>query len=166
MHYPKSDLPIRDIRKKPEPHIEIGAENYVRECLQPNIRAFCNNHEGYLFLTTRNENGKFIVGYICRNQDIKIKKGKKEWTAVKGKAYLVNFEDTLRLKRFGFKENVRGQYKLDKSKTKEILKLIHKHKNIIKDCIKEMEKCETKEKKKYKCLWNKCKFKEECLRNI
>lgn len=29
-HYPKSTLPIRNITKKTEPHIEIGAENYLR----------------------------------------------------------------------------------------------------------------------------------------
>lgn len=31
-HYPYSELPIRDVRNKTEPHIEISAENYLRSC--------------------------------------------------------------------------------------------------------------------------------------
>lgn len=34
-HYSKSKLPIRDVIVKTEPHIEIGAENYLRRCYQP-----------------------------------------------------------------------------------------------------------------------------------
>jgi len=29
-HYSKSKLPIRDIIRKTEPHIEVGAENYLK----------------------------------------------------------------------------------------------------------------------------------------
>jgi hypothetical protein len=61
-HYPKSDIPIRDITKKPEPHIEIGAENYLRTCYHPNIRGFCQK---YLFLCTTCRNREVENGKLC-----------------------------------------------------------------------------------------------------
>lgn len=58
-HSPSSELPIRDVLNenkkghKTEPHIEIGAENYINPCYQSYIKSFAKSDEEYLFLFTR-----------------------------------------------------------------------------------------------------------------
>lgn len=58
-HSPSSKLPIRDVLNeqkrgyKTEPHIEIGAENYINRCYQSNnIMPFLKSKGKYLFLFT------------------------------------------------------------------------------------------------------------------
>lgn len=89
-HSPESELPIRDVsneqRKghKTEPHIEIGAENYISCCYQPNnIVPFLKSKEKYLFLFTRckkvpepncnkiEEREAYIVGYISKGEELR-----------------------------------------------------------------------------------------------
>lgn len=75
-HSPSSSLPIRDVLNeqrsgcKTEPHIEIGAENFLNCCYQSNnIIPFLRSREKYLFLFTKCKNAnlsqynkKLIVG--------------------------------------------------------------------------------------------------------
>jgi len=175
-HYRQSKLPIRDITKKTEPHIEIGAENYLRPCLQPNIRGFCHSAEKYLFLCTTCKNrevgegeffGKrFIVGYIkkedCKNMG--------DYLAVIGRTYIVPFNDKLSYESLGFKRS-RGMQNFDKKDTKRLLRLIHSQRNIRANCRREMLEKEKDGRKKGKaipidneCLGNKCKFRSNCPR--
>lgn len=189
-HYAKSTLPIRDIagskkdkcgearyRGKTEPHIEIGAENYLRTCIQPNIRGFCNNPEKYLFLCTTCKNrevgkGKFlgkrfVVGYIE-------KKGWKKMgdahLAVMGKTYMVPFDKKLEYMKLEFKRSS-GMQRFNEEYTKKLLRLIHLHENIIADCVKEMIENEKDERQRGKdipidneCLKERCEFRDNCIR--
>jgi len=85
-HSPSSELPVRDVLgeqkakgksvgQKTEPHIEIGAENYINCCYQrKNIVPFLKSEEKYLFLFTTckcqnlkvHYGEKFVVGYIIK----------------------------------------------------------------------------------------------------
>ena len=108
-HCPSSKLPVRDIFKnKTEPHIEVGAENLVSECWQPNIRSFLEKHpdERYLFLFTRCRNRKelphyygkyYIVGYIIKEMGVRVigERGN-EWKVVIGRTFVCSFEDAFR----------------------------------------------------------------------
>lgn len=174
--YPQSKLPIRDISKKTEPHIEIGVENYLRPCLQRNIRGFCHSPEKYLFLCTTCKNrevggGKFfgkrfVVGYIkkkgCRNTG--------DYLAVIGETYMVPFNNKLNYGSLGFNRS-RGMQKFDKKDTKRLLRLIHSQRNIRVNCMKEMIAKEKDGRKKGKdipiydeCLGSECEFRRNCLR--
>lgn len=183
-HYPKSKLPIRDITEKTEPHIEIGAENYLRTCIQRNIRSFCHNPEKYLFLCTTCKNrevgggefsGKrFVVGYIekkkrngCRNIDNRL--------AVIGKTcIIVPFDKKLEYGKLRFKRS-RAMRRFNKKDGEKLLKIIKTHKNIRRKCVNEMRKKEREYYKKYNkklpidkkyggCLQNGCEFKHKCFR--
>lgn len=68
-HSPSSKIPIRDVLgenmidshsvgRKTEPHLEIGAENYIRRCWARNISRFIEENKKYLFLLT-----------VCKNKD-------------------------------------------------------------------------------------------------
>ncbi|TAN41155.1 MAG: hypothetical protein EPN24_04230, partial [Candidatus Methanoperedens sp.] len=81
-HSPSSELPVRDIleKLKTEPHIEIGAENYLAKCYPTNISKFAGSDMKYLFLVTtckkkeinrkfgKNKTNQFIVGYIVKEK--------------------------------------------------------------------------------------------------
>lgn len=175
-HYPPSELPIRDITQKTEPHIEVGAENYLRSCLQPNVRGFCRSQEKYLFLCTTCKNRKvgkgcfvgkrFVIGYITKGNCLKLGY---RWAAI-GEAYIVPFDKKLSYDSLGFNRR-RGMQKFDTVKAKRLVRLIHSHRNIIKDCIKEMKEKED-EARRYcaslpideECLGEECTLQSECLR--
>ncbi|MCJ7505557.1 hypothetical protein MUP05_03675 [Candidatus Bathyarchaeota archaeon] len=117
-HSPSSELPIRDVLgeykirrkgrvrsvgKKTEPHIEIGAENYLNDCCQPNIKRFLRSDAKYLFLlaTCRKKEMKdyfgdqFVVGYMIK-EDWGYRKGKRKGSVfVKGKTRLYEFRDSM-----------------------------------------------------------------------
>lgn len=175
-HYPKSNLPIRHITKKTEPHFEIGAENYLRACLPYNLQNFKNSFEKYLFLCTRCRNKKagggrfnghrFIVGYIKRGDFIR----RKNRTALIGKNYMVPFNEKLMYENLGLRRT-KWMQKIDARTTKKILRRIHSLKNIRRKIIREMlrlerEACEAGKKipLKKECLKKKCKYKKSCLR--
>ena len=81
-HSPSSKFPIRDVLDeqkrgdKTEPHIEIGAENYINRCYQSNnIMPFLKSKGKYLFLFTtckakdhKYYNRKCIVGFISKKK--------------------------------------------------------------------------------------------------
>jgi len=180
-HYSRSKLPIRKIaaRKaknaKTEPHIEIGAENYLRACIPRNVRGFCYSREKYLFLCTScqsKELGKgylhhrFIVGYIQKESC----KGMGNRCAVFGKTYMVPFDKKLRYERLGFKA-IRPMQRFNDKQTAKLLKLIHSHRNIRESCIREMirqEAIATKNGMKIpidgECLQDECMLRNKCLR--
>lgn len=176
-HYARSTLPIRDITKKTEPHIEIGAENYLRPCIQPNVKGFCHSMEKYMFLCTTCKNrevdegqyfGKrLIVGYIkkgiCKNMDGRL--------AVIGDTYITPFDKELEYERLEFNRS-RGMQRFGKEDVEKLLKLIHSHENIRIDCVKEILKKEREARRigqnipiDVECLGDECKFRDNlCLR--
>jgi hypothetical protein len=176
-HYPYSELPIRDITEKTEPHIEIGAENYLRCCIQRNIRGFCHSKEKYLFLCTTCRNRvvgggeffgrRFIVGYIEKKKFIKIG----DRLAVIGNTYLVPFDSKLSYDGLGLKRGIFMQKFDKKEDIKKLLRLIHSHSNIRVHAIKEMIEKEENARTKGKsipidceCLGQSCEFIDICLR--
>jgi len=175
-HYPKSKLPIRDVRFKTEPHIEIGAENYLRSCLQRNIKGLANNNERYLFLCTTCNNRKledyfgkrFIVGYIKRNR-VENLHGR---TVVFGETYMVPFCTRLEYGDLKIKRS-RGMQKFNRDDTNRILQKILLHGNIRDEYLKEMIFMEERERDEGKvvpdifkeCLYLKgCEYSQDCLR--
>lgn len=174
-HYPHSELPIRDITCKTEPHIEIGAENYIRCCIQPNIRGFCRSTERFLFLCTKCENRKlrehfgkrYVVGYI-EKKVCKIMNDAR--LTVIGKTYVIPFDRRLDYQVLGFMGKSYTK-KLNNTETILLLTLIHSRKNILKKCIREMVEKEKEERiRKTKipidieCLKNFCDYKDICFR--
>jgi hypothetical protein len=174
-HSPLSKLPVRDVtkKKKKEPHIEIGAENYWKECYQPSIKSAIRKNEKYLFLFTtcrnkklKKKNGKkFIVGYIKRKCHGKYSNGR---NFVKGNVFLYPFKHAMPLSKLGYSEGTRVKL-VDEKDTQKILNHFKNKENILNGCIKEIirldEENETKDKT---CLviskGYECKFKNECLR--
>lgn len=184
-HYPESKLPIRDFARKTEPHIEIGAENYLRPCYQPNIKKFAAGKEEkwkgrYLFLITTckhkelnkkfgNKTNQFIVGYIVKDEAYEIN-GR---VFVKGCTCIYSFQDSILTKEL-FGKNfdrsgnngktislMRNPF-VDEEKTEDILRHFKNKGNILKKCILEMIFLENSIDKE--CLKDKCIFKHECLR--
>jgi len=176
-HYPGSRLPIRDVINKTEPHVEIGAENYLRPCLPPNIRGFCHSKEKYLFLCTTCNNHevgegryfgrRFVVGYItkecCRNMG--------DRCAVIGKSHMVSFDERLSYDKLGFSRS-RGMRRLGIKETTKLLELIRSERNLRERYVREMIKKEAEARKNKnkipldsECLGSKCKFRNKCLRH-
>lgn len=173
-HSPESDLPVRDIihKHKTEPHIEIGAENYISCCYQPNLKQFVEKNEKYLFLITTCKNkeqnrkldemfGKqthqFIVGYIMRDTPVQSINGKgKKHICIKGKPYIYSFEDSVRVKEiFGKNYSRVGNEKtysllrdshVDKDKTEKILTRFKGRDNILDKCIEKIKQLELDKK--------------------
>jgi len=170
-HCPYSKLPIRDVveKKKLEPHIEIGAENYWVGCYQSNnIEPFCKNDERYLFLMTTCQNKrlqryykeKFIVGYIDKR--IVGKRSGKYF--VKGDTSLFSFKDSIPLSELGYSKYTRLKI-VDKDDTKDILERFKGKDNILSKCISEIKSLDEDDKT---CLRKRedydCPFTEGCLR--
>lgn len=180
-HYKKSQLPIRNILDKTEPHIEIEAENYLRNCLQKSIRSFCKSKEKYLFLCTTNENKKigngkfinkrFVVGYLKKTHYTICEyiSAVKRYT-IFGDIYLVPFTqelnyDNLKLNR------PRAPQPFDKEITSKVLDIIHSNDNILDDCLDEMIKQEAAARLDGKiipndieCLEKSCFHYNDCYR--
>ncbi|MEW5821638.1 MAG: hypothetical protein AB1782_15705 [Cyanobacteriota bacterium] len=117
---PDSFLPVRDVCNKQkagfktEPHIENGSENFIKPCVQHNIKSAINRGAEYLFLITRNVNKKmkdffgnqYIVGYIKINEALERKdKEGKPFTCAKGDIRMVSYEDAIPVKEV-FGENL------------------------------------------------------------
>ena len=179
-HSPSSELPIRDVLDeqkkghKTEPHIEIGAENYINRCYQSNnIVPYLKSKGKYLFLFTackvrdhKYYNKKCIVGYISKKKYLTIlkKKSDKNHYTVLGDTYLYSFDNSLPIALLGYKEGTRVK-KVDKKETKTILNHFRNKPNIVHDCVKEIKRLDNKNttcKKDSKDF--DCKFKNQCLR--
>ncbi len=178
-HSKLSRLPVRDVTNsqgegpKTEPHLEIGAENYICSCMQPNIRGFCKSDEKYLFLFTNCKNReckdqegnslynrRLIVGYIRKERYDEFN----NFYVVYGTPYIVSFEYSVdNVKDLGFARTVRAK-KLTVEQIKFTLEKIHQGPNIIDDIIKEINRLDPNNKT---CLITKkgfCVFQDICRR--
>lgn len=181
-HSPSSEFPIRDILNeqnqghKTEPHIEIGAENYINCCYQSNnIIPFlkCKEQHLFLFTTCKSQNLKdhygerFIVGYIMKQGLIDCN----EHYAVRGTTRLYSFKDAYPLRRLFPKhkniKNIRIK-RLSTEETEKILNHFKGKRNILRRCVEEIKRLDNMNKKKEKtCLvlrGDKCQYQNECLR--
>ncbi len=181
-HSPSSELPVRDILNeqkqghKTEPHIEIGAENYICCCYQKNnIVPFLKSREKYLFLFTtckkRELEGyydkRFIVGYITKTKQIFIDCD--SHYAVRGETRLFSFEDAYPLECLISNPKEIRMLKLLPAKTKKILNHFQGRKNILYNCVRKIKKLDENNKKKDKTCkilrGESCRFqKNGCLR--
>lgn len=178
-HSPSSDLSIRDVLNeqgkgwKTEPHLEIGAENYILCCHQPdNIVPLLKSKEKYLFLFTTCKNkrlinyyGKmFVVGYIIKQDRIPcscevLKNGhycnpcnripRHNHYAIKGETKIFSFEDSYPLellsREYIGKNNPRHiRKKLSVDETKQILEHFDDKKSILRECIEEIKDLDIK----------------------
>jgi len=186
-HSKSSQLPIRDVRDehgqgpKTEPHIEIGAENYLNPCVQSSINSFAKSDEKYLFLFTNcsncdlpdYKNKRFIVGYIVKEivgeTRKKLKSGcnttnSKPFTFVKGKTYLFKFKDALSFEELKLKK-FRASKLLDVSTTQKILLHFKGKTNVINECVDEIKRLDPDNITCYKDKSGfQCNFENECLR--
>ncbi len=180
-HYPKSNFPIRNVTKKVEPHVEIGAENFLWKCYQPNIRGLCNNMEKYLFLCTTCKNpalraktyyGKrFMVGYIQVDSKI-IVHDPDQW-AVKGTLHLVPFTPELDYDALGL-QRCRGMQTFDEETTARLLDIIHaeeeENPGYVDEYLKELFDQEKQARQTTplpideECLDDDCPFRDKCPR--
>ncbi len=177
-HYSYSQMPIRDITAKTEPHIEIGAENYLRCCYQPNIERFLKSQDKYLFLCTTCCNreindgwayGKrFIIGFIKKG----ISKDMGTHSAAMGDTYIVKFDESLEYGHLGIKRS-RGMQRFNDIQTKRILETVCSLPNILIDCIDEMIRMEIKERNNGRVIpidnecmgaMGICEYQSQCLR--
>lgn len=174
-HCPSSELPIRDILNeqhqdhKTEPHIEIGAENYLNCCYQSNnIIPFLKGKERYLFLFTtckcqslKSHYGKrFIVGYIIKQGFIDCN----EHYAVWGITKLYSFRDAYPLERlFPNHKNITNirVKRLSHKETKKLLNHFKSKRNILHKCIGEIKRLDNNNET---CLGKKCEYRNECVR--
>ena len=133
-----SKLPIRDVNNtcgegnKTEPHLEIGAENYIKTCTQNKISDAIKRGLKYLFLVTQCRNkelkdffGKqFIVGYIQIEESIPRidKKGKPFW-AIRGQSKVFDYKDAICIPDLFGRNLNRGDLskKIDEKQTREFL---------------------------------------------
>jgi len=193
-HSPSSKLPIRDVLNelkqghKTEPHIEIGAENFLNPCYQPNIKKFAHSKDKYLFLITtcrnkeinevfgKNKTNQFIVGYIIKNRILKIDEKR---YCIKGQTFIYSFHDSISVKDLFGKNFAQSENKgknlslmrdvfIDNQKTSDILIHFKNRTNILKKCIKgiiELDQRNPNDKKTCRVLRGlECDFKEECMR--
>ena len=181
-HSPSSTLPIRDVRNeqcqghKTEPHIEIGAENYVGPCRPTNIVAHLkHDDEKYLFLVTtcRNRNMKecgkpYVIGYIEKSEKLIINSKRQ---AVKGRIVIFPFEESVPY--YDIFSHFTPVRLVDERKTREILAkfpaLNEQRRNaLLQACIKEIKKLDKDNKKSKKtCLVLRgctCEYQKKCLR--
>ena len=192
-HSPSSKLPVRDILNerekghKTEPYIEIGAENFLNSCYQPNIRKFIERKTKYLFLITTCKNKEidkafskqFIVGYIIAESILKINEANTIRYCIKGQTFIYPFEDSILVKdlfekNFSQSENRGKTFSLfrdvfiDTQKTSEILAHFKNKENILKECIKEIVNLDQKNPKNRKTCrilrGLECTFRKECMR--
>lgn len=176
LHSPSSKLPIRDVLNqqnkgyKTEPHIEIGAENYIKSCYQSNIIHFLRSNEKYLFLFTTCKdkhheyfNKKCIVGYILRKGYI----NNRRLFAVRGDIFICSFDDSLPISLLDLSRHIRVKC-LDSGYTERILEHFKNKRNIVKQCVREIIDLDMINKKRNKTCkvlkGGRCNFKKECLR--
>jgi hypothetical protein len=179
-HSPLSTLPVRDVTDclgkghKTEPHIEIGAENYLEDCYQNNIKRFLLSDSKYLFLLTtcRNRNlhnhygNQYIVGYIVKEKWGAGLGKRTDSVFVKGRTKLFEFQVATPSNELFGKNLDRGGIMhnlwLDEEKTGKILARLNDHAIPLQKCVQEIERLD---KKRRTCYYDdECMYQKECLR--
>ena len=179
-HSPLSILPIRDVTNelgkghKTEPHIEIGAENYLEDCYQSNIRRFLLSDAKYLFLVTTCRNKQlrshygiqYIVGCITK-QGWGTGSGKRKNSVfVKGEVKLFPFDNAIpsrdlfgkNLDRAGIMQNLF----VNSGKTEKILQHLNDHSIPLEKYVREIDRLDRSGRTCYH--GKKCEYRNECLR--
>ncbi len=167
-HCPSSALPIRDVLNeqgygfKTEPHIEIGAENFLKDCFQFSISSFVKKGERYLFLMTNCRHPGFdvfgvksVVGYI----DVHESGMRDDSVFVLGDAFLVPFHFALPIAELGYHESTRIRL-VDEQETGIILERFSGLDNIVEECVEEIQILDSDG---LSCKKD-CNYKEECIR--
>lgn len=176
---PTSKLPIRDVNNlckqgiKTEPHLEIGAENFIKECTQSKITNAIKEHLDYIFLITKCRckdlkeffNKQFIIGYINIQETIlrETTSGKK-FFAIRGDSKVVSYEDAISVPNFFGKNLNRGDLnkKIEATEANELKKYLDTKKDITQKWIDEIEKVDVGNKT---CLGKtQCPFGDLCRR--
>lgn len=174
-----STLPIRDVNNtcgqgfKTEPHLEIGAENYIKKCTQSKITSAIKNHLLSMFLVTKCRNKElkeffdkqFIVGFI-RIQDIIQRTNKKgeNFFAVMGKPKIVSYKDAICVPDLYGKNLDRGDLnkKLTDEEVMSFLNHLDKKEDITPQWIEEIDRIDQQQSS---CLGaSECKFLNLCKR--
>jgi len=170
-HSPSSELPVRDVKNecrkghKTEPHIEIGAENFLEECYQKNnIIPFLEKSDKYLFLLTRYKDERYIVGYIIKEYWFEFN----GHYGVRGKTKIYSFKDAYPFKKLvlpGKNPDAIRIKKFNEEDTKKIITHFNGRKNILAACIKEIKALdENNETCYFADNPDRCPFINECLR--
>lgn len=164
-HSPSSMLPIRDVLdeqcqgNKTEPHIEIGAENFLNSCYQRNIQRLASSDMRYLFLITRCANPQIqdfysrqmIVGYMDRRATGQ----NKDRTFILGDTFLFSFQDSVLTKDiFGFSFNrprLLARPDVNPKKTAELLDRFSGKPNVLEDCLEEIKRLDPENLTCYGC---------------
>ena len=176
-HCSHSSLPIRDVVKecRPEPHIEIGAENYLSKCYRQNIKLLLSRRMKYVFLVTMCNNRtlkrfykrRYVVGYILVRQ----KGWHKDHYFVKGETKIFPFEEAYPLRdlfnrldpqkmRFFYSRRI-----LNKTATARLIEFFRGRRSILEKCIEEIKNRDPNNKTcHYAQDPGKCMFFQECLR--
>jgi len=176
---PTSKLPIRDVNNickqgiKTEPHLEIGAENFIKECTQSKIANAFQEHLEYIFLVTKcrckqlieHFNNQFIVGYIKIQEAIPRETdfGKK-FLAIKGENKVVRYEDAISIPKIFGKNLNRGDLnkKIEVLQSEDFINYFNQKQDITQEWINEVEKVDTNRKT---CLGiQNCPFGDLCKR--
>jgi len=177
-HSPSSDLPIRDVLgelghgKKTEPHIEIGAENFLEQCYQKQIVSFIDSDEKYLFLVTNCQSEKYtevqgkqsVVGFIEKHFFGTNKIHGKEHQYIQGFTKIVGFEDAIILQELGYSNRVRNLL-IDENRTSIIMEKFISAEDITDKCIDEIIRLDPKNKTCYhtRKLF-RCEYAHDCAR--
>jgi len=179
-HSPLSILPIRDVTNelgrghKTEPHIEIGAENYLEDCYQSNIKRFLLSDARYLFLITTCQNRQlhnhygiqYIVGYIIKQEWGTGSGERKNSVFVKGKTRLFAFHDAIPSRNLFGKNLDRGGIRhnlfVDQRKTEKILQHLNGNFIPLKKCVREINKLDENGQTCYH--GKECEYRKECPR--
>ncbi len=165
------------VGRKTEPHLEIGAENYIRRCWARNISRFIEENKKYLFLLTVCKNkdpganyfGKpFIVGFIEKQTVGQFDANDENRKFVKGATKLFEFKDSVSYSSL-FREDYRGRSSIlhnlwvDEEKTGKIINHFKSKEEIKpKEYIAEINRLDINE---VTCKFKKeCFYRNECLR--
>jgi len=172
--YPTRDvLNTQNSGFKTEPHIEIGAENFLKECMQSNIIQVIKNNVKYLFLLTRcmnrslNEyyNKQYIVGYIRIKNVLDVNRNDKSWKSVQGETKIVNWSDAIPVSDYysrSFDRARIGKYgKIDNIMTDEFMDRFKNKKDITDILINEIKRLDTNN---ISCIGTTCEFYNKCKR--
>jgi len=172
-----SKYPVRDVTNsqgqnhKTEPHIEVGADNFLSQCNQKIIKSAVLNGSNYFFYFTNCKNRnlpfynrKFIVGYLKILDKIEYN----QIYCALGKPYFVSYEEGIDIeKELGYSRTMRHK-KISQNDFEYILGRLSDGTNITEILIDEISRLDEYNPIQYKTcllLQNKdCFMKDYCIR--